>query len=329
MNVQANSYTAEYGFKGGAQVNLITKHGGNEYHGTAAWYKRHEQFNANNFFNNRNGVVKPRYRYSDIAGTFGGRVPVKIPILNKDGRRFHFFYSVEDMRLKAVQALRFYTMLTELERAGNFSQTRTPTGGAITVRDPLTLQPFAGNIIPANRRNDQSWALMNIFPLPNTPGASGYNYTSQEPSLSRPRRAMLFRYDLRPTDKDTISIKQQTWFTKVVGWEVDGRASARGLVRQRYDFTADQGKVEWTRIITPHLVNEASIGIFYSTEGGPPEDELALASIQRDKDRAAALGDCAPGPFQTVPALPPARSSRTMARLPASARLLRATTHSI
>jgi hypothetical protein len=110
---------------------------------------------------------------------------------------------------------------------------------------------------------------------------------------------MLFRYDLRPTDKDTISIKQQTWFTKVVGWEVDGRSSPWGLVRQRYDFTADQGKVEWTRIITPHLVNEASIGIFYSTEGGPPEDDLALASIQRDKDRSAALGDCAPGPFQT------------------------------
>lgn len=306
VNIQANSYTAEYGFKGGAQVNLITKHGSNEYHGTAAWYKRHEQFNANNFFNNKGGVAKPRYRYSDIAGTFGGRVPVKIPVLNKDGRSFHFFYSVQDIRLKAVPALRWYTMPTALERAGDFSQTRTPataqnpTGNLVTVRDPLTLQPFAGNVIPASRRNDQSWGLMNIFPLPNTTGVPGYNYTTQESSLSRPRRAQLFRWDLRPTEKDTIAIKFQNWWTKVVGWEVDGRSSPWGLVRQRYDFTADQGKVDWTHIFSPHLVNEASIGIFYSTEGGPPEDDLALASIQRDKDRAAALGTCAPGPFNTV-----------------------------
>ena len=48
VNIQANSYTAEYGFKGGAQVNMVTKHGGSEFHGTAAYYKRHEQFNAQN-----------------------------------------------------------------------------------------------------------------------------------------------------------------------------------------------------------------------------------------------------------------------------------------
>ena len=42
VNVQMSAYTAEYGLKGGSQVNVITKHGGAEYHGTAYWYKRHE-----------------------------------------------------------------------------------------------------------------------------------------------------------------------------------------------------------------------------------------------------------------------------------------------
>src|SRR5207244_2586953 len=94
VNVQANAYTADQGFKGGAQVNLVTKRGGQQFHGTAAWFKRHEQFNAQNFFNNKNGVVKPTYRYSDVSATIGGPVPVKIPILNSDGHRFNFFYSV-------------------------------------------------------------------------------------------------------------------------------------------------------------------------------------------------------------------------------------------
>jgi len=94
VNIQANSYTAEYGLKGGAQINLVTKHGGSEFHGTVAWFKRHEMFNAQNYFNNRTGTAKPIYRYSDWAGTLGGPVPFKIPILNRDGKSFNFFYSI-------------------------------------------------------------------------------------------------------------------------------------------------------------------------------------------------------------------------------------------
>jgi hypothetical protein len=296
VNVQANSYAAEYGLKGGAQINLVTKHGGSEFHGSAAWYKRHEMFNAQNFFNNRTRTAKPIYRYSDWVGTLGGPVPFKIPILNRDGKSFNFFYSVEDMRLRDVNPLRFFTMPTALERAGDFSQTRTPAGVLIPITDPANGAPYPGNVIPVTQRNNVGAAYLNMFPLPNTSGASGYNYTTQETSIDHPRRAQLFRWDIRLTGKDTISIKQQTWFTRSVGWEVAQAPtlSRWGATRQRYDFSTDQGKLEYTRLITPRLINEASIGVFYSTEFGPPEDDLALASIQKAYDRAAALGDCAP-----------------------------------
>src|SRR5207244_8573676 len=100
VNIQANSYTAEYGLKGGAQVNMVTKHGGSEFHGSAAWYKRHEQFNTQKFFNNfqrtnpltsDSKAPKPRYRYSEISSTIGGPLPVKIRILNPNGHQFIFF----------------------------------------------------------------------------------------------------------------------------------------------------------------------------------------------------------------------------------------------
>jgi hypothetical protein len=297
VNVQANSYSAEYGFKGGAQINMVTKRGGSEYHGTASYYKRHEQFNAQNFFNNRSGAVKPRYRYDDISATIGGPIPVRIPVLNRDKKSMNFFYSIEHMATKDVNQLRMYTMPTALEREGNFSQTRAggnPNGALVSVRDPLTGAAFPGNVIPVSRRDPYGVALMNIFPLPNVSGTVGYNYLTQEASIDHPRRAQLMRFDIRPTEKDTFSVKYQNWFTKSVGWEVAGRSSPWGLVRQRYDFTADQGKLDWTRVWTPHLVMEASAGIFYSTEVGPPENDLALASLQRHYDRNAALGDCAP-----------------------------------
>ena len=75
VNVQMSAYTAEYGLKGGAQVNFITKHGGAEYHGTGYWYKRHERLNATNYFNKINNRPKPQYRYSNLGGTLGGPIP--------------------------------------------------------------------------------------------------------------------------------------------------------------------------------------------------------------------------------------------------------------
>jgi hypothetical protein len=294
VNVQANAYTAEYGLRGGAQANLVTKHGGSDLHGTAYWYKRHEMFNANTFTNNRDGLAKPKYRYQDIGGTIGGPVPFKIPILNRDGKRFNFFYSVEDMRLVDVTTPQYFTMPTALERTGDFSQTRTPAGVLVPVRDPATNAPYPGNVIPASQRNAFGATFLSYFPLPNGCARSGCNFSNQEPSIPHPRRAQLFRYDLRPTDKDTISIKQQTWFTKSVGWGVAAGPSQWGLTRIRYDFTHDIGKVEYTRILTPHLINEVSVGIFYDEELGPAEGPLAYAAIQKQYDRFAALGTCAP-----------------------------------
>src|SRR5437867_3468761 len=75
VNVQMSAYAAEYGLKGGAQVNFITKHGGTEYHGTAYTYQRDTRFNSTNYFNKLAGIPKPEYRYSTLGGNLGGPVP--------------------------------------------------------------------------------------------------------------------------------------------------------------------------------------------------------------------------------------------------------------
>ena len=62
VKILLSNYQAEYGLTSGPTVIAITKSGAHDFHGTAYWYERHEQFNANNFFNNRNGIGKPLYR---------------------------------------------------------------------------------------------------------------------------------------------------------------------------------------------------------------------------------------------------------------------------
>ena len=204
VNVQMSAYTAEYGLKGGSQVNVITKHGGAEYHGTAYWYKRHERWNSTNYFNKINNRPKPEYRYSNLGGTVGGPVP-KIKGINSDGNKLFFFYVLDDTQAQRLQTLKFYQMPTALERNGDFSQSVTPSGALISVRDPVTNAPFPGNRIPANRLDPRGQALLNLYPMPNTTGVNGYNYVTQEPSIDWPRRQHMFRGDYRPTDKDSIA----------------------------------------------------------------------------------------------------------------------------
>lgn len=265
VKVPMSNYTAEYGRSGGALINIITKGGGKDFHGTGYWYKRHEALNANAFFLNLNGVPKQLYRFQNLGATVGGPVKLPIPIINRGGDKMFFFYSYDNNQIK--QHL-----------------------------------PFPNNIIPSNRANPFGVAIMNIFPAPNV-NAVGYNYLYQEESLDRPRNQHLFRFDLRPTEKDTISVKGSTWHADTVGYHVAGGSSPWGLVRQHYEFTGDQLTLNYTRVLTPRLVNEAFIGFFIDTEDGKTPNDQETQRLQRQHRGLAGLGQFVPqfNPFNVIP----------------------------
>ena len=76
-------------------------------------------------------------------------------------------------------------MPTDLERAGDFSQTLNPLGQPVTVIDPLTGQPFAGNRVPADRLSPQAAALLAYYPRADAAAAGRYNF--QAPILTDTR----------------------------------------------------------------------------------------------------------------------------------------------
>jgi hypothetical protein len=193
---------------------MITKSGGKDYHGSGWLYKRHEQFNANNYFKNLNGLPKTIYRFQTLGADVGG--PVRLPGLNLKDKLF-FFALFEDGRIKNPAPIERWTMPTALERQGDFSKSFDLNGKLIPIKDPLTGQPFAGNIIPQSRVNPYSLAEMNILPLPNFNGA-GYNYLFQEPFLSQPRQSITGRVDYHPTGKDTISVTYKHWVSNLIGY---------------------------------------------------------------------------------------------------------------
>ncbi len=74
FKVQTGQYDATYGRNSGANVNVITKGGTNQFHGTLFEYFRNEDLNANDFFFNRTGQPKGLLRENQFGGTVGGPI---------------------------------------------------------------------------------------------------------------------------------------------------------------------------------------------------------------------------------------------------------------
>lgn len=287
VKVLVNNYQAEYGRNAGAQVSVISKSGTKEYHGTASWFKRHEMFNANNFFSNLNGLPKPVYRYNTFTGTLGG--PLTIPgLLNKSREKLFFFYAHEHWLAREPQGVQRTTMPTTLERQGNFSQTVNQNGSLIVVRDPTNQQPFAGNVIPTNRLNPLGQAMLNIFPQPNflnrAVSLGAYNYQFQD-IRDLPKRLDQIKVDYNATAKDRLGFRYRDWkqsssgFTSIAGW-----SSNWDHYNNTYSKIERSALMNYTRTVTPNILNEFVVGGRVIFEGAPkPSLEQAAPVLKATK----------------------------------------------
>jgi hypothetical protein len=74
VEMQTALYSASTGRNGGGNISLITRSGTNSYHGSGYHFLQNEQFNANEFFLNRAGTPRPKFRRNETGATFGGRI---------------------------------------------------------------------------------------------------------------------------------------------------------------------------------------------------------------------------------------------------------------
>ena len=199
VKLVVSNYTPEYAGRTGGQMLVSVKNGTNEFHGTGYYFWRHEMFNANEFFNNAQRVAKPRYRFKNLGGTFGGPLIIPGTNFNKDRTKLFFFFSIDSIRANTVATNRF-TMPTALERQGDFSQTVTSSGALVPVLDPSTGVAFAGNRIPTSRISPAGSAFMNLFALPDP---SGY---AVDPSGTRQFNAIFNLQQIRPNDDKILRV---------------------------------------------------------------------------------------------------------------------------
>src|SRR6185369_3674160 len=145
---------------------------------------------------------------------YGGPMPLPHfgeggPALTK-GKAF-FFFNLEKPHTITPTDPVFVTVPTALERIGNFSQSRNSSGAVPVVLDPSTGVQFPGNIIPSGRFNQSTQNLLNYFPLPNSPIASNPGRYVFQRSVDVPKHSYLVRFDVKPSNNDSIYFKAQWW----------------------------------------------------------------------------------------------------------------------
>jgi hypothetical protein len=187
VKVLTSNYQAEYGRSAGAQISAVTKSGGRAFHGSGYWFRRNDDLNANTWINNRNTpkTPVPPLNHRDVGYTIGG--PVLLPGWNADRTKLFFFWSQEyQSRLSPQTTPVRVRVPTDLERQGDFSQTRDNAGTLFPfIRDYTTGLPCSlsdtrgcfqdGGVvgrIPQNRLYGLGVNILKIYRRPTAPRRS-------------------------------------------------------------------------------------------------------------------------------------------------------------
>lgn len=285
VRLLVSNFTAEYGGRTGGQMQVSIKSGNAQFHGSAYYYLRHEEFNANEFFNNAQRISKPRYRYQNPGGTFGGPLIIPGTRFNQSRTKLFFFFSADSIRNRSLISNKF-TMPSALERAGDFSQTVTTTGVLVPVTDPTTGTLFPGNKIPASRISPQGLAFMNLLPLPDPAGLgldpsgtrqynSIFNLTS-----NRPNDDKILRVDYNLGSKTVMYARllQDYLAQNGYGGTVNPVGTNWGQFPASYHVQAAGAVATVIHTFSPNLINEFTWGINRGKQGVEATDQTMYSN---------------------------------------------------
>src|SRR3984893_2556663 len=132
FKVENNSFSAEFSHNGGTVVNIVLKEGGNNFHGSGWWFGQRSALDANDFFNNAQGIQKPDHVRDQYGFSLGG--PIK-------KQKTFFFVDLEKVRQNDPVHIDAFVP-TALERAGDFRNTQVLDNNGNPVQQHI-FNPFS------------------------------------------------------------------------------------------------------------------------------------------------------------------------------------------
>jgi hypothetical protein len=254
FKVQTGVYSAQFG-KATSQINVTTRAGGNEFHGTLFHFLRNDKIQARpwNFQRQPDGSESPKnpFRRNQFGFTTTG------PIIKN---RLFFMVNYEGFR-ERVQGFSQSTVADQAMRNGDFSNT-----GAVTIYDPdtiregpngLTADPFPNQTIPQARHKGPFTTLLEFLPMPNVggvlPGVAPFNFTRNAPNP--------LDWDQLTTRIDFNQSASSQWFGRY-SWGDEFLSSGGGIPieDERIETGVQQAMLSNIWTISPTVVNELRLG---------------------------------------------------------------------
>ena len=223
VKVESFNVDASVGGMGGGTVQIISKSGGNQFHGALSEFNQISNLAATPYFTNASGSKKTPFGDNQFGLAVGG--PVWIPKVYNGRNKLFFFFAYEKYGDRDLYPT-YFTMPTAAERTGDFSRLLSLNTGSknYTLYDPstgvlngsvVTRTAFPGNIIPKSRLNPVALNFVNQFmPLPNLPGNydDTNNFITPEHVVNQyDSYSGRADYYLSVRDKLTFSGRQSYW----------------------------------------------------------------------------------------------------------------------
>jgi hypothetical protein len=267
FKVQSGVMSAEFGFTLGGVVNIVSKSGTNDFHGTAYEFVRNNDFDARNTFATS---VTP-YHYNQYGGAIGG--PLSFPKVYNGRNRTFFFFNIEEWQYNYANSL-ISSVPTGAQRGGDFSGLYTATGALIPIYDPKTTVPnssgsgyvrslFPGNKIPATALDKVALNYLNFLPQPNRTPANAFtnanNYIGPSPAQLHMQQ-YLTKVDHHFNEKNSLFARYMYYneFNDNGG----GQIYADPRLSRRYDnLEARNAIIGDTHIFSPTLFNDFRVGV--------------------------------------------------------------------
>jgi hypothetical protein len=241
FKVQIGVYPAEYGHQS-TQVNVLTKSGGNAYHGTLFEFHRNDKLDAKQY---QFTTARPKnpFKWNDYGFELDG--PVRIPGLFNGKDKLFFMTNYEALR-RRQSVLNTFTVPTAKMFAGDFSELLPST----IIYDPNTGQPFPGNIIPGNRLDPTSLKFLKYYNSASVLGTNNFAQTSSQPL---DRFGFVLRFDF-------IESSKSQWMGRYNWGDENTSTQGLNLAGTKVLTHYKQWAVSNTRTFTSNLVNEARFG---------------------------------------------------------------------
>ena len=275
FKVQTSLYDASYGRGAGANVNVVTKSGTDKIHGDLFEFVRNNKFNANDFFLNANGVGRPELKQNQFGGTIGG------PILK---RKLFYFGSYQGTR--------------QINGASSNSASTAILPGLTSDRSAATLGSEFGGLHGVNggtiaadgsNINPVALKLLNLklangtflIPTPTTATSSDTQGGAQgRASFTLPSTFDEDQYianvDFLSNSKNTISAKY--FYARSPEFQAFTSSNVPGSGTKDL-FKNWNGNIKDTYVISPTLINEASVGYHRAYGKVQSENQITNASI--------------------------------------------------